>query len=137
MAWVQGTEQEATVSCRPLTASLVRMLAVVAFTPSATVDSGLLPSLDRVTVRAMESPGSRPAVVAGIGAAGWARSMETVPEVSWADTGVVESVKVPKVPRPATAAAVPITAREPRTLRVVPRVLLLIGVAPDCGAGSG
>src|SRR3712207_9575733 len=86
----------------------------------------------------MESPGSRPVVTAGIGAAGWARSMETVPEVSWAETGVVESVKVPKVPRPATAAAVPMTAREPRTLRVVPaRLLLLIGVPPAWGRDRG
>src|SRR3712207_4455126 len=113
------------------------MLAVGAVTPRLTEDSGLLPSLTRVTVRAMESPGSRPVVVAGMGAAGWVRLIETVPDWTWVEIGVVESVKVPKVPRPATAAAVPRTAREPRTLRVVPARLVLIGVAPACGAGIG
>src|SRR3712207_9194316 len=88
-------------------------------------------------VRAMESPGSRPVVVAGMGAAGWVRLIETVPDCTWVESGVVESVKVPKVPRPATAAAVPRTAREPRTLRVVPARGLLIGELLRSGAGIG
>src|SRR5215207_6221981 len=49
-------------------------------------------------------------------------------------TGVVLSVKLPKVPMPATAAAVPSTPSEPTTLRAVEllamRVLLVMSVLP-------
>src|SRR5919199_6102344 len=54
--------------------------------------------------------------------------MATVPEVTWVATGVVLLVKVPKVPRPATAAAVPAIASEPTTLRVVARLLVMSAV---------
>ena len=47
------------------------------------------------------------------------RSIETVPELIVVATGVVLSVKEPKVPMPATAAAAPMMPSEPTTLRVV------------------
>src|SRR3954468_12326882 len=63
--------------------------------------------------------------------------MSSVPVWTVVATGVVLSVKVPKVPRPATAAAVPAMASEPTTLRVLLRrvlvlmsVLLPVSVAP-------
>src|SRR4051812_20203759 len=47
--------------------------------------------------------------------------MSRVPVWTVVATGVVLSVKVPKVPRPATAAAVPAMASEPTTLRALLR----------------
>src|SRR3954454_3007888 len=68
--------------------------------------------------------------------------MSRVPVWTVVATGVVLSVKVPKVPRPATAAAVPAMASEPTTLRVLlRRVLLLMSVClpvsvPPPGSGD-
>src|SRR4029453_18041497 len=54
------------------------------------------------------------------------RSIETVPELMVVATGVVLSVKEPKVPMPATAAAAPMTPSEPTTLRAVELVAILV-----------
>ena len=62
--------------------------------------------------------------------------MFTVPDATAVEMGVVESVKVPKVPRPATAAAAPRTPSEPRTLRLV-AVRVRVDMSFSCGAGRG
>src|SRR3954454_18946604 len=65
--------------------------------------------------------------------------MSRVPVWTVVATGVVLSVKVPKVPRPATAAAVPAMASEPTTLRVLLRrvVVLMSEVLPGSVVSSG
>src|SRR3954449_2066564 len=84
-----------------------------------TMDSAVVPSLERFTERVSESPGTKSVVVTGTWAApdGVFRLMSTLPVWTVVATGVVLSVKVPKVPRPATAAAAPAMASEPTTLR--------------------
>src|SRR4029453_11584316 len=64
--------------------------------------------------------------------------MERVPAWIVVATGVVLSVKLPKVPMPATAAAAPRTPSEPTTLRAVEllRALLSMSVSP-CVRASG
>src|SRR5829696_5325068 len=61
--------------------------------------------------------------------------MESVPDEMVVFTGLVLSVKVPKVPMPATAAAAPRTPSEPTTLRAVGLsvrflILVLMSVSP-------
>src|SRR3569833_69525 len=64
--------------------------------------------------------------------------MSSVPVWTVVATGVVLSVKVPKVPRPATAAAVPAMASEPTTFRVLlRRVLALMSVSPCVRCATG
>src|ERR1700760_3956084 len=55
--------------------------------------------------------------------------MSTVPEFTEVFRGAVLSLKVPKVPRPATAAAVPAMASDPTTFLVVLRVASLLMAA--------
>src|ERR1700759_2035110 len=55
--------------------------------------------------------------------------MLIVPELTEVFSGAVLEVKVPKVPRPATAAAVPAMASEPTTFFVVLRVASLLMAA--------
>src|SRR4051794_252102 len=117
--WVHGTEQDLTASCRPLTGSVVRTLGVATVVLRATVASAEEPSLTRLTARVSESPGTKPAVVTGTVKPCWVTSIERVPDWIVVFTGVLLSVKVPKVPMPATAAAVPRTPRVPTTLRAV------------------
>src|SRR4051812_4475016 len=107
------------------------MLPAVAVEASETEASAELPSLVRLTERVTESPGTKPVVVTGIAKApdGWARLMSTVPEATVVFRGAVLSVKVPKVPSPATAAAVPAMASEPTTFLVVLRVASLLMAA--------
>src|SRR4051794_33304467 len=58
--------------------------------------------------------------------------MSSVPVCTVVATGVVLSVKVPKVPRPATAAAAPAMASEPMTLRLVLRRVLVLMIRAPC-----
>ena len=78
-----------------------------------------MPSLTRFTARVSESPGTKPAVVTGTAKPCCVTSMCRVPDWMVVATGVLLSVKVPKVPMPATAAAAPMTPSEPTTLRAV------------------
>src|SRR4051812_4513727 len=96
---------------------------------------GRVPLFTRLTDRVIESPGTKPAVLAGRVAPTEATSMSSVPEVTVAFIGVLLSVKEPKVPMPATAAAAPMTPSEPTTLRAVglaarSKILVLMSVSP-------
>src|SRR3954470_23084158 len=116
---VHGTVQALTASCRPLFWSVVRLLEVATLPLRVTEPSGRVPLLTRFTARVTESPGTKPAVVTGTVAPAEVTSMSSVPESMVVLIGVLLSVKVPKVPMPATAAAAPMTPSEPTTLRAV------------------
>src|SRR3982751_5319383 len=107
---------------------------------------GRVPLFARLTDRVIESPGTKPAVLAGTVAPTEVTSMSSVPEVTVAFIGVLLSVKEPKVPMPATAAAAPMTPSEPTTLRAGglaarSQILVLMSVSPcvrcvDRGSGD-
>ena len=70
-----------------------------------------MPLLIRFTARVSESPGTKPVVVAGTVKPGRLRQVDVDGARRPGEAiGVVLSVKVPKVPRPATAAAAPAMA---------------------------
>src|SRR4051794_26998394 len=73
----------------------------------------------RFTARVSESPGTKLLVVTGTVKPCCVTSIERVPDEMVEAIGVLLSVKLPKVPRPATAAAAPRTPSEPTTLRAV------------------
>src|SRR3954471_3242115 len=110
------------------------MLGAVAMEVSVTDESAVDPSLLRLTARVIESPGTKLLVVTGMATPplGTFRLMSSVPVCTVVATGVVLSVKVPKVPRPATAAAAPAMASEPMTLRLVLRRVLVLMVRSPC-----
>src|SRR5215212_3403871 len=139
---VHATEQDFTFSCRPLIGSLVRTFAVDVTVVSRTTEaSGAVPLFCRFTIEVTESPGTKFEVLTGTATAGPLTSMSTVPEATVVVTGVVLSVKVPKVPMPATAAAAPITPSEPTTLRAVELLamvlVLMFVVLPVSGSSTG
>src|SRR4051812_46618918 len=115
------------------------MLAAVAAEFRVTEPSGEEPSLTRVTARVSESPGTKLFVVVGTVKPCGVTSMERVPDAMVEAIGVLLSVKVPKVPRPATAAAAPRTPSEPTTLRAVgleAMFLAFMSGSPWVGFGS-
>lgn len=118
---VQATLQDSILSCRPLVASVVRAFAVApegSAVVSVTVLKSELPAaLLSVANFSTESPGRRPVTV--VVSVPLARLMSVVPAVTCWSAVVVLSVKPPYVPRPATAAAVPRSAAEARTLPAV------------------
>src|SRR4051794_25053785 len=69
--------------------------------------------------RVIESPGTKLLVVTGTVKPCCDTLIESVPDAMVEAIGVLLSVKVPKVPMPATAAAAPRTPSEPTTLRAV------------------
>src|SRR3954471_8731148 len=112
-------EHDLTTSCRPFVTSVVRLLGVATVEARVTDPRAEEPSLTRFTARVSESPGTKLFVVTGTVKPCWVTSMERVPDAMVAAIGVLLSVKVPKVPMPATAAAAPRTPSEPTTLRAV------------------
>ncbi len=89
-----------------------------------------MPLLTRFTARVSESPGTKPAVVTGTAKPCCVTSMFRVPDWIVVATGVLLSVKLPKVPMPATAAAAPMTPSEPTTLRAVELFAILVLMSP-------
>src|SRR4051812_12600436 len=75
-----ATEQDFSSICRPLAASVVRMLAAVAAEFSVTEPRGAEPLLIRFTAWVTESPGTKLVVVTGTVTPGPVTSMSIVPD---------------------------------------------------------